>query len=130
MGGMTGENRGTSILIIDDERTFADTLAKRLSMRGIECEVAYDGRTGLALLEDTTFTGVVLDLRLPDFDGCEVLRRVMQLHPRLPVVILTAHGSAEDERQCMKSGATAFLHKPANLTQLVRLLAQNGPGES
>ena len=127
---MTREDRCLSILIIDDERIFADTLAKRLSMRGIECEVAYDGRTGLARLESRTFTGVVLDLRLPDFDGCEVLRRVMHLHPRLPVVILTAHGSAEDERECMKNGATAFLHKPANLTQLVRLLVQKGPGES
>ena len=127
---MTREERCLSILIIDDERTFADTLAKRLSMRGIDCEVAYDGQTGLALLERSTFTGLVLDLRLPDLEGCEVLRRVMHRHPRLPVVILTAHGSDEDERECMKNGATAFLHKPADLTQLVRLLAQNGPGES
>ena len=130
MGGMTRENRGPSILIIDDERTFADTLAKRLSVRGIECAVAYDGRTGLRLLAEKLFSGLVLDLRLPDLDGCEVLRRAMRLHPRLPVVILTAHGSDEDERECIKNGATAFLHKPADLSRLVRLLAQDGPGES
>ncbi len=124
---MICENGVLSILIIDDERTFADTLAKRLSMRGITCAVAYDGRTGLALLQETTFSGLVLDLRLPDLNGGEVLRRIMHLQPGLTVVILTGHGTDEDERECMKNGATAFLHKPVDLGRLVGLLRQNGP---
>lgn len=130
MLGMTRDDRSLSILIIDDEQTFANTLAKRLSMRGIECAVAYDGRTGLALLQEGGFTGLVLDLRLPDLDGCEVLRRITRVHPLLPVVILTGHGTDDDERECMKNGATAFLHKPADLERLVQLLAQNRFGES
>jgi len=123
---MACENARTSILLIDDERTFADTLAKRLSVRGIDCAVAYDGRAGLALVESNTYTGVVLDLRLPDLDGSVVLRRIMDLHPDLPVVILTGHGTDADEQECMKNGATAFLHKPVDLTQLVQLFTQDG----
>jgi DNA-binding NtrC family response regulator len=126
MCGMTCEDASASILLIDDERTFADTLAKRLSVRGIDCAVAYDGRAGIALVESKTFTGVVLDLRLPDLDGCEVLRRIKDLRPDLPVAILTGHGTDHDARECMKNGATAFIHKPVDLTQLVRLFTQNG----
>ncbi len=126
---MTCENSSPSILIIDDECTFADTLAKRLSMRGIECTVAYDGRTGLALLGKTNVTGLVLDLRLPDLDGTEVLRLIMDLVPGLPVVILTGHGTEDDERECMENGARAFLRKPADLDLLIQALTQNGPGE-
>lgn len=127
---MTCESGHHTILIIDDERVFADTLAKRLSMRGIDCAVAYDGHNGLALVAERSFTGLVLDLRLPDLDGCEVLQRIMRLHPGLPVVILTGHGTDDDERECMKNGARAFLNKPVDLTRLVRLLTQNEPGES
>ena len=129
MCGMTCESARTSILLIDDERVFADTLAKRLSVRGIDCAVAYDGRAGLALVKSKTFTGVILDLRLPDLDGCEVLRRIMGLHPDLPVAIVTGHGTDDDRRECMKDGAMAFLHKPVDLTRLVRLFTSNGPVE-
>jgi DNA-binding NtrC family response regulator len=129
MSTMDGEDAAPEILIIDDEQTFADTLAKRLSMRGIPCSVSYDGRSGLAAVGRGTFLGVVLDLRLPDLDGIEVLRRMVDLHPDVRVVILTGHGTDEDERQCMESGAVAFLQKPVDLTQLVRLLTQNHRGE-
>jgi DNA-binding NtrC family response regulator len=118
------------VLIIDDERTFADTLAKRLSLRGVDCRVAYYGRTGLALIQETHFTGVVLDLRLPDIEGADVLLRIVQTQPDLPVVVVTGHGNDKDEQKCMEIGATAFLHKPVDLNQLVRLLSANGIGSS
>jgi DNA-binding response OmpR family regulator len=129
MEAMHREHGVPSILIIDDERTFADTLAKRLSMRGLTCSVEYDGRSGLAAAVRGAFAGVVLDLRLPDLDGVEVLRRMMDLHPGLPVVILTGHGTDKDKRQCMEIGASGFLHKPVDLERLVRLLVRGRPGE-
>jgi DNA-binding response OmpR family regulator len=129
MLAMNREDDVPSILIIDDERTFAVTLAKRLSMRGIACSVEYDGRSGLAAAREGAFAGVVLDLRLPDLDGVEVLRRIMNLHPGLTVVILTGHGTDDDERRCMRIGAAAFLHKPADLDRLVLLLTQGHSGD-
>jgi DNA-binding response OmpR family regulator len=128
MALMCANDGDPSILIIDDERTFADTLAKRLSMRGIACSVEYDGRSGLAAAKQGAFSGVVLDLRLPDLDGVEVLRRIVDLRNGLTVVILTGHGTHEDERLCMEIGAAAFLHKPADLGLLVRLLTQGHSG--
>jgi DNA-binding response OmpR family regulator len=129
MFGMVHEQGAPSVLIIDDERTFADTLAKRLSMREIDCAVAYDGRSGLKLAQDPSLTAVVLDLRLPDIEGAEVLRRIASFNRRLPVIILTGHGTDEDERQCKTIGAAAFLHKPVDLNRLVRLLARYRQGE-
>ena len=123
---MSSDGGSSAILLIDDERTFADTLAKRLLLRGYECAVAYDGRSGIALVKKVPFVGLVLDLRLPDLSGTEVLRRIRALDPNLPVVILTAHGTAQDEQDCMRLGAVAFLHKPVNLTQLVSYFAQEG----
>jgi DNA-binding response OmpR family regulator len=125
MSKMTCELRAPSVLIIDDERTFADTLAKRLSLRGIDCAVAYDGRSGLRLAQDESWTSVLLDLRLPDMDGVEVLRRIVGHHRGLPVIIITGHGNDEDERRCMSLGAVAFLHKPVDVTVLAGMLEQN-----
>jgi len=116
------ENNGDSILVIDDEQAFADTLAKRLAMRGLRCLTAYDGRSGLELVEQHRLQGVVLDLRLPDLEGAQVLRRILARRPDLRVVILTAHGTAEDEQECLGVGAVAFLHKPVTLTDLIQAL--------
>jgi CheY-like chemotaxis protein len=69
---------------------------------------------------------MVLDLRLPDIEGAEVLRLAKDRRPHLPVVILTAHGTDEDERECMGAGAAAFLRKPVKLDDLVRLLQRLG----
>lgn len=125
---MLVSGHSSAILLIDDERSFADTLAKRLLLRGFECAVAYDGRSGIALAQKVPFVGLVLDLRLPDLNGIEVLRRIRVADPNLTVVILTAHGTEQDEQECMRLGATAFLHKPVNLTQLVSFFAQEGQG--
>ena len=126
---MTSDTEDASVvLIVDDERGFANMLAKRLALRGFTCTVAYDGSSALDLLAETAFSSVVLDLRLPDLTGTEVLVRARARLPSLPVVILTGHGSDEDEKECRRLGAVAFLHKPVELAQLVSVLSETTRG--
>ena len=110
------------MMLVDDERRFVDSLARRLSIRGYASRVAYDGESALRALDEGGYLAMVLDLRLPDLHGTEVLARALRMTPSLAVIILTAHGNQEDERLCMARGAVAFLNKPLQLDRLLELL--------
>lgn len=109
------------VLIIDDEKRFANMLAKRLTLRGYVCEVAYDGESGLEMLTSRPFKVVVLDLRLPGLSGEDVLKCIKMKHPDLPVIILTGHGNEKERNACMDLKAHSFLNKPVDLSNLVAL---------
>jgi len=111
------------ILVIDDEKKIANTLAERLQLRGFDAIPVYDGRSALFQLRSDVFNGIILDLRLPDIDGIEVLRQTKKEFPDIRVVILSGHGSAEDFRTCLKLGAIACFHKPAKILEISGVLA-------
>ncbi len=122
---MCSEKKHKNVLLVDDERRFVNMLAKRIELRGgYSPQIAYDGRSALELLRMQSFIVMLLDLRLPDIHGVEVLRQAKEKYPSMPVVILTAHGTREDERACMGLGAYAFLHKPVNMLELLRIFAE------
>jgi DNA-binding response OmpR family regulator len=108
-----------TVLLVDDERAFAETLAKRLRLRGFECVIAETGTAGLESHTQGVFLGVLLDLRLPDMPGGEVLRALKEREPGLPVIIITAHGTDRDEEECFDSGASGFLSKPVDIDEIV-----------
>jgi len=111
-----------TVLIVDDEPGFARVLGKRLRLRGFECDLAPDGETALARLREGTYVAVLLDLRLPDIPGCEVLRRLRTRKPNLPVFIITAHGTGVDRKECLASGADLFLTKPVDVDEIAGYL--------
>ena len=112
------------LLIVDDEKRFADMLAKRLSLRGCHCEVCYDGRQALDRVRKKTYFLILLDLHLPDIYGVEVLKEIRLISTKTPVIILTGHGTEKDRRACMQQGAYAFEHKPLGIDKLISILAQ------
>jgi len=114
------------LLIVDDEQRFANMLAKRLSLRGCHCDVCYNGQQALDLIRQKDFFLILLDLRLPDIYGTEVLKRIKLISVTTPVVILTAHGTEKDRRACMQQGAYAFWHKPLGIDELMATLARIG----
>ena len=114
------------LLIVDDERRFADMLAKRLNLRGCNCEVCYNGREALNVLKRKNFSLVILDLHLPDLYGIEVLRRIKKVSAEIPVIILTGHGTEKDRQECMKIGAFDFMQKPLVIENLMAILDQVG----
>ena len=110
------------ILIVDDERRYADMLARRLALRGLTCKVCYDGHTAIDVVGQEHFPMVLLDLRLPDLYGTEVLVQIKTCRPETEVIILTGHGTEKDREQCMARGAHSFMNKPVDIDRLVAIM--------
>jgi DNA-binding NtrC family response regulator len=109
------------VLLVDDEKGFVDTMAKRLENRGYAVGVAYDGPQALEALDegDIFFDVVVLDVKMPGMDGNEVLKRIKADHPLVEVVMLTGHATVESAIEGMKAGAFDYMMKPCNLDDLM-----------
>lgn len=112
------------LLIVDDEKRFADMLAKRLTLRGCRCEVCYNGQQALDLVGQKNFFLILLDLHLPDIYGTEVLMRIKEIDSKTPVIIVTGHGTEKDRKACMRLGAYDFVHKPLGIDELMAMLAR------
>jgi DNA-binding NtrC family response regulator len=110
---------GIRLLIIDDETVFVEVLAKRLARRGVRVEKAFSGHQGIQLLRHRDFDAVLLDLKMVDMDGLEVLKVIKIVAPDLPVILLSGHGASEAARTGMAGGAFDFLAKPCDLNRLM-----------
>ncbi len=121
---MCCKSQHRAVLLVDDEQRFVDNLARRLNLRGFNTLVAYDCRSAIEAIHQHAPGLMVLDLRLPDMDGVELLRWIKQKHPHIQVIILTGHGTPEDRRECLALGARAFLHKPVDISELTALLSE------
>ena len=113
------------VLLIDDDAAFRLAMAKALRRKGVEVLQASDGSTGIAALshpEEPAPQVAVLDLRMPGIDGLEVLRRTSGR--RIPVVVLSGHGTIPDAVQAMRLGAYSFLLKPVDAEELYGVLLQ------
>ncbi|MEW6671101.1 MAG: response regulator [Thermodesulfobacteriota bacterium] len=110
------------ILVVDDEQKLARVLAERLKLRGFDVTPVFDGASALARLHGEHFDGVVLDLRLPDMDGIQVMQQIREKMPDVKIVILSGHATEHDFKTCRQLGAAACFHKPAKITELAKAL--------
>lgn len=124
--GFNKENniKQMKILVVDDEKKIANALAERLELRGFEATPVYDGTSALALMRKDHFDGIILDLRLPDIDGIEVLKLARAEFPSIRVVILSGHGNERDFKACLELGAIACFYKPSNISKLIKALSE------
>ncbi len=107
------------VLLVDDEQEFILTLSERLNTRDYGSYPVFDGEKALELLESGETPDVmVLDLKMPDMDGVEVLRKTKEANADIEIIILTGYGSEEDERTCKELGAFAYLYKPVDIAEL------------
>lgn len=105
------------ILIIDDEKDIVSTLKKYLD-EGFEVISAFDGGTGLKLVKGEHPEVVLLDYRLPDMDGLEVLREIHQYDPQIYVIMMTAYGSQDLVVEALRKGVVDYFNKPFDLKEL------------
>ncbi len=118
------------LLLVDDEEHFVDVMAKRLRRRGVEVTTALSGGDALRLLRGNEFDVMLLDLKMEDLSGLDVLKMVRVLAPELPVIMLTGHGSDQAAQEGATYGATEYLLKPCDLETLLDKLRQVvGQGE-
>ncbi|HEX8952599.1 MAG TPA: sigma-54 dependent transcriptional regulator [Polyangia bacterium] len=107
------------LLVVDDERLIRTSLERALSALGHEVESADSVAAATAALARTRFDAIVLDLKLPDGSGLELVRRVGQEAPETKVVVITAHGTVDAAVEAMKLGAFDFVNKPFELDELI-----------
>ncbi|MBI2202254.1 MAG: response regulator [Candidatus Rokubacteria bacterium] len=111
-----------AILVVDDEPEMCALFEEILSVEKAEILSARTGVEALAIARRTRLDLVLLDLRLPDVGGTEVLRRLRRLDDDLPVVMVTAHGSAETVRTSMRLGAFDYVTKPFDIREIQRVI--------
>jgi DNA-binding response OmpR family regulator len=129
-------SKDKSILVVDDEKNIRMTMVEALESKGFRVEVAATGEEAIRMLGESAYDLVFLDLKLPQMDGLEVLRRTRETWPNVRVVVITAHGTVDNAVEAMKLGAADFIQKPFN-PQEVRELAASvlqpapaGPGSA
>jgi DNA-binding NtrC family response regulator len=114
--------RTYNILVVDDDAFMRDACHQTLSRNGNRTALAKSGREGLALLEQSSFDLVLLDLNLPREDGLFILAEIKDIDPDAIVVMISGHGSIETAVQAIKLGALDFIAKPFTPEELVDLV--------
>lgn len=117
----------TTIMVVDDDRAFATTLASALRRRGFEALVAHGYDEALAEAEAWQPDRAVLDLRMPGPSGLEVLATLRERWPKLEVVVLTGYGSIATAVEAMKLGAIHYLTKPTGVDDILAAFERTAP---
>ncbi|MBW1921613.1 MAG: response regulator [Deltaproteobacteria bacterium] len=110
---------GAKILLVDDEVTFTENMAKLLNARGYRVTTANSGDEAIRMLEKENFDVVVLDLKMPGMDGLTTLKEIKKLDLFTETLILTGHGSIDSALEAVKLGAYDYLTKPCEIDELV-----------
>ncbi len=107
------------IVLIEDESSVVSFIKKGLMEFGYEISVAFDGGTGIKLVEDNDFDMIILDIMLPDINGLEVCKEIRKKNKTVPILFLTALDSSENIVLGLESGGDDYLVKPFKFIELV-----------
>jgi len=121
MSEQTGHIR---LLLVDDEEGYVNVLSNRMAKRNIEVTKAYSGSEGIQILRRQEFDVAVLDLKMEDMDGIEVLKVFKKMDPGMEVIMLTGHGSEKAAREGIEFGAFDYLTKPCELEELIQKIRE------
>ena len=124
VGRDKGQSRQIKVLLVDDEEGYVNVLAKRMTKRQVEVSIALSGSEAIQTLRKKDFDVAVVDLKMEDIDGIEVLKIFKKMDPELPVVMLTGHGSEKAARDGLALGAFDYLTKPCDLEDLLATISK------
>lgn len=110
------------VLVVDDEQNSREGLSKILSKEGYHVHTAEDGEKALEEAKNYKFDLIITDLRMPNIDGIEVLKKVRSRNKDIGVVIVTAYGEVNSYLTAMNLGAFEYLNKPVHLEELRRVI--------
>lgn len=113
------------VLMVDDEAQFRATTRKILNRRGFETIMAANGKEAIEKLAENPDV-VVLDVKMPDMDGHQVLEEIRKRRPALPVIMLTGHGDLPSAREALAQGANDYLSKPCEIDLLAAKIKEAG----
>ncbi len=107
-------------LLVDDEKSFVETLALRLQERGFEVECAFSGEEAMERLKgDQSIDVVVLDRKMPGLDGVQAMKMIKKAQPLVEVILLTGYSDIASAVDAVRHGAFDYLEKPCEIDQLL-----------
>ena len=112
------------VLVADDEPAILEVCLRVLQRRGYEVTGVSNGRRALAQFASGSYDLVLTDIKMPDLDGLELLRKVKESHPDTPVVLITGYGNLETAMQAVRLGAGGFLLKPFHASELLHAVEE------
>ena len=107
------------ILVIDDERSIRNTLKDILEFEKYRVELAEDGFIALELMKTNDFDVILCDIKMPGMDGIEVLQKIEEIKPDIPVIMISGHGNIDTAVESIKKGAFDYIEKPLDLNRLL-----------
>ncbi len=116
---MADDPASIRLLLVDDEIGYLDVLSKRLTRRGFKVTTASSGAEAIRALRNWDFDVAVVDLKMEDMDGIEVLKVFKRMEPSVKVIMLTGHGSERAARDGIEHGAFDYLIKPIDIESLI-----------
>ncbi len=111
-------DRSFSLLVVDDDRGVRELLGEFLSSKGFRVETVDTGDGAIELLKVNRYDIILLDLRLPDTNGIELLKRIKSLSPEIIAIIMTGYATLETAIQAIREGAYDYITKPFQLDEM------------
>ena len=108
------------MMLVDDEERFLETTKKLLGRKGYEVLTATSGSEALEILMKHNVYVVILDVKMPGMDGVATLKAIKSRYPLVEVIMLTGHATVESAVDGLKSGATDYLMKPADIDDVIK----------
>lgn len=112
-------NQHHNILIIEDDIRVASLLQRGLTESGFKVFVVHNGKDAAYEINNNIYDVVITDIMLPDANGLELCRKIRNLHPQIPIIMLTALGTTDDKVEGFDSGADDYMVKPFEIRELV-----------
>lgn len=113
------EKKDIRVLLIDDEQTLVEYLAKRLLREGFTVKATFSGEEAVQAATNESYDVAVVDLKMPGIDGVETQKRLKEVQPFMQCIVLTGHGSIESALESGKQDAYKYLLKPVDYDTLV-----------
>jgi len=111
-----------SVLLVDDEKDFVESLAERLQIRDFNVTTAFSGDEAIKLVEENDFDVIVLDVQMPGKSGVETLKEIKNMEQLSQVIMLTGHATVKTAIEGMKNGAYDYLMKPTDTDELIEMI--------
>lgn len=118
-----------TVLVVDDDLMVRDMLYDFLLERGYRVIAAEDGKSALESIRNRTFQAAIVDIKLPEANGLSIVRRMKEVKPDVPVIVVTAYPSEEVKAEAYAIGAVAFMEKPFKVTRIAAELKKAMPGQ-
>ncbi|MDH5572284.1 MAG: sigma-54 dependent transcriptional regulator, partial [Gammaproteobacteria bacterium] len=113
-----------TILVVEDDEALSEALQETLEIAGYRIRTAENGLSALQLLESEVVDLIVSDINMPKMDGHHLLKKVRDLYPEIPVMLMTAYGTIQQAVDAMRDGAVDYMVKPFEAEVLVNMVGQ------